>query len=201
MFTVDPSTGRASTDRDRGRVRARRGRRRRPGRAGHVRRRQGRAARARRPGRCTRRTRSCAAPRGDERVELSAAEGARRVCTDDEIVALAALGLRVEEHYGAPQDIEWAIAGGRIFLVQSRPITTTAAAAPAPGVRTRAVACSCAASARRRGARRVRCGSLQLTGGRGVAAAGRGPRRADDEPRLGSDPAPRRRRSSPTAAA
>ena len=44
--------------------------------------------------------------------------------TDDEVLALARLGVRVEEHYGAPQDIEWAIAGGKTYLVQSRPITT-----------------------------------------------------------------------------
>ena len=72
---------------------------------------------------------------GDQRVDLTPAEGASRVCSDDEIIALASLGARVESHYGAPQDIEWAIAGGRTFLVQSRPITTLAAepAAEAPG--------------------------------------------------------------------
>ena len=33
------------------------------------------------------------------------------------------------QHYGAPQDIEWAIEGDEIFLVQSRPITTLGPAA------------------------------------------------------------------------
>ncbi len=61
---------------------------------------------------------------GDRRVDLSPAEGGRRVLSDDEALDLARLGLRVERHYGAPQDTEWAIAGGEIFLVQSRPITT-----------------------------------------------------------------------------
>jgi pyruvate,water dikinase len=50
---------------------------------------------------------------------------------DAEILALADLGRRVSEHYGTPQDIEWAIAdpdtpdtGGRgIVLLQSRPET------------------------------------------------------------------------------
>ena len=32
--------------------------------------------------------------------------------TDDEIRALAAIGRRVEAHYGAPQDIEWALLDG-----------------------------------------------------------------------------------------
>ncbi len=45
--------------------------------------------------------------------------------TDDQIRALTALGQRVEAHYGAPQDIEWAIdADGRLWLTQARAITT-----------------------------------------------------------------------------
>lgn len=64
---------------------------------------------------------------------------------DAEILALADLGRRVSEHYGTPQDIEWAIAdfpdqGGeqRIVLLQSRPETVWSGrpakplAAPAP---------------------------------------------------------------------
>ncbi|MEV5408471.1 PEP/pyruvate-binding domain-containing protein [Thermopolyspora sp. NPDC052614] len=48
------------------------------------------------------------------------------VClTDDQVLRLAELGARVEEHYGAPQDTEWAIdADGRLWLTQARPITT-----------------------------------------------------------------------------
>jgi pyruvate,water dikinase len=61
-------------------------------------------------------------------VQLAASEGARRVLSDEEAVALAELGLRVEEHYGAPQDIEWVIEGGEHYLVQTRPITTLAQA-------------------------------------------------------------------------
>ena len=45
--------------------------------------------------------------------------------SDAQIRALAQLGARVEAHYGAPQDIEWAIdAAGKLWLTQSRPITT-----------------------------------------------------------------------------
>ncbi|HEY6277797.1 MAG TPA: PEP/pyruvate-binding domain-containing protein [Streptosporangiaceae bacterium] len=46
-------------------------------------------------------------------------------CLDDaEIRALAGLGRTVAGHFGAPQDIEWAIdASGRIMLLQSRPET------------------------------------------------------------------------------
>jgi pyruvate,water dikinase len=70
----------------------------------------------------------------DLTVTLSPEEGRRRVLTDDEVVELARLGQSVEDHYGSPQDIEWAMVGGTIFLVQSRPITTLAPdAGPGPG--------------------------------------------------------------------
>ena len=44
--------------------------------------------------------------------------------SDGELKALAGLGIRIEERFGAPQDIEWSIEGGNIFVLQSRPITT-----------------------------------------------------------------------------
>ncbi len=43
---------------------------------------------------------------------------------DSLILQLADLVVRVEEHTGSPVDVEWAVAGGRIYLLQSRPITT-----------------------------------------------------------------------------
>lgn len=42
----------------------------------------------------------------DHTVELSRDEGAMRVLSDAEAVQLAELGLRIEQHYGVPQDIE-----------------------------------------------------------------------------------------------
>ena len=47
-----------------------------------------------------------------------------RVLDDAELAELAALGERVEAFFGTPQDIEWAIADGQLYLLQSRPITT-----------------------------------------------------------------------------
>jgi pyruvate,water dikinase len=61
---------------------------------------------------------------GDRCVELGAHEAGRRLLNDDEVLALARLGARVEEYYGQPQDIEWATSAGTTYLVQSRPITT-----------------------------------------------------------------------------
>jgi pyruvate,water dikinase len=63
---------------------------------------------------------------GDRRVELPRESGERRVLSDAEVVEIAALGVRIEQHYGAPQDVEWAFAHGKLFVLQSRPITTLA---------------------------------------------------------------------------
>ena len=48
----------------------------------------------------------------------------KRVLSDGEISELVGLGERVEEHYGVPQDVEWAIYEGDVYMLQSRPITT-----------------------------------------------------------------------------
>ncbi|MFQ5406577.1 MAG: phosphoenolpyruvate synthase, partial [Candidatus Micrarchaeia archaeon] len=44
--------------------------------------------------------------------------------SNGQIVELAKIGKKIEEHYGAPQDIEWAVENNRLFVVQSRAITT-----------------------------------------------------------------------------
>ena len=71
---------------------------------------------------------------GTVRVELAGTErAAAEVLTATELRAVAELGQRVEAHYGAPQDVEFAVEGGTVFLTQTRPITTLpAAGAPAP---------------------------------------------------------------------
>lgn len=47
-----------------------------------------------------------------------------KVLDDDEILKLVEFGDLLEELYGIPQDIEWAIKNKEIFILQSRPITT-----------------------------------------------------------------------------
>jgi phosphohistidine swiveling domain-containing protein len=60
---------------------------------------------------------------GTQRVERD--ERGEACLSDAQVRALAALGARVEAHYGTPQDTEWAIdAEDRIWLLQARPITT-----------------------------------------------------------------------------
>ncbi|MHB8572605.1 MAG: rifamycin-inactivating phosphotransferase [Candidatus Dormibacteria bacterium] len=44
--------------------------------------------------------------------------------TDAQVVRLAALGRRIEAHFGAPQDVEWCLVDDGFQIVQSRPITT-----------------------------------------------------------------------------
>ena len=56
--------------------------------------------------------------------KLSAKEEAQQVCNDKEIKELARFAKKIEEHYGKPQDMEWAIENGEIYIVQSRAVTT-----------------------------------------------------------------------------
>jgi pyruvate,water dikinase len=65
-------------------------------------------------------------PNGDGTVDAPV-ERARQnqpSLTDEQVTDVAKLASRVEEHYGRPQDVEWALAGGSLYLLQSRPITT-----------------------------------------------------------------------------
>jgi pyruvate, water dikinase len=70
------------------------------------------------------------------RIELSDTDGGAAVLSAEDIGALARLGSRLEEHYGVPQDAEWAIEAGVHHLVQTRPVTTLAAATDAAPIET-----------------------------------------------------------------
>jgi pyruvate,water dikinase len=60
---------------------------------------------------------------GTEAVARPASETA--CVSDDQLRVLVALGSRVQEHYGQPQDTEWAIdRDGALWLTQARPVTT-----------------------------------------------------------------------------
>src|SRR5215210_5622140 len=60
---------------------------------------------------------------GTEERPVPQARRKQPVLGDERAVELARYGSRIEEHYGSPQDIEWAFSGGEFFIVQSRPIT------------------------------------------------------------------------------
>jgi pyruvate,water dikinase len=48
---------------------------------------------------------------------------AQPVLSDGDVTRIATLALSASRHFGKPQDIEWAIESGELFLLQSRPIT------------------------------------------------------------------------------
>jgi rifampicin phosphotransferase len=60
---------------------------------------------------------------GTEERPVPEARRRQPVLDDGAAAELARYGKRIEVHYGIPQDIEWALAGGEFFIVQSRPIT------------------------------------------------------------------------------
>jgi phosphoenolpyruvate synthase/pyruvate phosphate dikinase len=71
---------------------------------------------------------------GVRREPVPAELRAVQCLTDEQITELAQIAKRVERHYGAPQDIEWAIAHGErgVYLLQSRPETAWASGDASP---------------------------------------------------------------------
>ncbi|XP_052128708.1 putative phosphoenolpyruvate synthase isoform X2 [Frankliniella occidentalis] len=61
---------------------------------------------------------------GGVREEAVAQSASSVVClSDDEALALARAGARLERAFGGARDVEWAFASGRLHLLQSRPVT------------------------------------------------------------------------------
>lgn len=61
---------------------------------------------------------------GTKSKEIMAEWQNRQVLTDGQMIALEEIGRKIEAHFGRPQDIEWCIADGTAYILQSRPITT-----------------------------------------------------------------------------
>ncbi|WP_367568180.1 phosphoenolpyruvate synthase [Lacrimispora sp.] len=61
---------------------------------------------------------------GTEERGIEPGQQNKQTLTDEQIMALAEIGKKIEAYFGAPQDIEWCLQGGEFFIVQSRPITT-----------------------------------------------------------------------------
>ena len=64
----------------------------------------------------------------NETVKLSEERSQSQVLTNGEILEISDLAIKLEDHYKKPQDIEFAIEAKKIYIVQSRPITTKAKA-------------------------------------------------------------------------
>jgi pyruvate,water dikinase len=60
----------------------------------------------------------------NEQIEVPSERQEEQKLSDEEIFSLADYGRKIEEHYDFPQDIEWAVEKGRIYIVQTRPVTT-----------------------------------------------------------------------------
>jgi pyruvate,water dikinase len=73
-------------------------------------------------------------PEGVQAMPVPDEQARRAALSDAQIVAVADLVRRTGAFFGRPQDIEWAIEGDRLYLLQSRPITTLAHTADPDGV-------------------------------------------------------------------
>ena len=190
MFTVDPATGDERRIVIEGCVRARRGRRRRPGRTRHLRRDQAGPDASSTFGSATQtHRRSSAVPTDGDRATSTSTDVARavRCSTDDEVARPRPSSACASRSTTAtPQDIEWAIADGEDAISCSR-------------ARSRRCARRATDAGRGSGAQVLLARARRLPGmasgpvrvlqspERGRPARGRrGPRRADDEPRLGA---------------
>ena len=63
-----------------------------------------------------------------EKLEITGDRRTSPAVTDDDLTAIAILARRAEQHYGCPQDVEWALdkhlpAGDNVVMLQSRPET------------------------------------------------------------------------------
>lgn len=61
----------------------------------------------------------------NKEVHVDKKQGTKQKITDEQIIHLAKLGKKLEQHYYFPQDVEWAIEKKNVYLVQTRPVTTT----------------------------------------------------------------------------
>ena len=61
---------------------------------------------------------------GTKKVEITGEKSKSQVMNDSQIKSLAELGMKIERHYGCPQDIEWCLENNEVYIVQSRAITS-----------------------------------------------------------------------------
>jgi hypothetical protein len=62
---------------------------------------------------------------GTDERPLDPEEGGAQKLDEEQLRALARLGDDLERRLGGPQDIEWAIEGGELYVLQARPVTTS----------------------------------------------------------------------------
>jgi len=65
-------------------------------------------------------------PSGVKEVEVPEEKRTQATLTEEQLLQLMRLGYDVQEIYGYPQDIEWALYEGEFYILQSRPLTSYA---------------------------------------------------------------------------
>jgi len=72
---------------------------------------------------------------GISRRDVPADIADQPVLTDEQALAIADIAARLEDHFGAPQDVEWALlADGRVVVLQARPMHHAVVHAAAPTI-------------------------------------------------------------------
>jgi len=61
---------------------------------------------------------------GTKKIDVPEKIRATQKITDEEVIKLAKISAKLQEHYYFPQDTEWAKEKGKLYIVQTRPITT-----------------------------------------------------------------------------
>ena len=61
---------------------------------------------------------------GTKEIKVPKSKQEKQKLDNRQIIELAKICKRIEDHYKSPQDIEWAVENNRIYITQSRPITT-----------------------------------------------------------------------------
>jgi pyruvate,water dikinase len=60
---------------------------------------------------------------GTEEHPLTPDEGGRRKLDDATLAQLAGIGCALQSSLGGPQDVEWAVSDGQLYILQARPVT------------------------------------------------------------------------------
>jgi len=65
----------------------------------------------------------------NKEVDIPLKKRSKQKISDQEVIKLAEIGENLQKHYYFPQDVEWAKEGNKLYIVQTRPITTLKKAA------------------------------------------------------------------------
>ncbi len=60
----------------------------------------------------------------NQNITVPKAKQSKQKLKNSDIIKLAKIAKNIEKHYKSPQDIEWAFSKGKLYITQSRPITT-----------------------------------------------------------------------------